>query len=81
MAAPLRGPTGADLSKAYGYADSHSDLPMLQAVGRPTAVSPDVTLFREARKARWPIEDWRTAGRTARLQLPRIDTSQAHLPG
>lgn len=48
---------GADLvSQAYGYAGSHSDLPMLQTVGRPTAVSPDVTLYREARKLRWPIE-------------------------
>ncbi len=71
---------GADLSQAYGYADSHSDLPMLQAVGRPTAVSPDVTLYREARKSRWPIEDWGTAGRSPRLQLPSIDTSQAALP-
>ncbi len=75
------GLVGADLTKAYGYADSHSDLPMLQAVGRPTAVTPDVTLYREARKLRWPVEDWRTAGRVARLQLPGIDTSQAHLPG
>jgi fatty acyl-CoA reductase len=75
------GLAGADLQQAYGYADSHSDLPMLQAVGRPTAVSPDVTLFREARKARWPIEEWRTAGRAPRLALPSVDTSQAHLPG
>ncbi len=73
--------TGADLSVAYGYADSHSDLPMLQAVGRPTVVRPDVTLFREARKARWPIEDWRTSSRVPRLQLPVIDTAEAHLPG
>ena len=75
------GDQGADLQQAYGYADSHSDLPMLQAVGRPTAVSPDVTLFREARRARWPIEEWRTAGRAPRLALPSVDTSQAHLPG
>lgn len=62
--------TGADLGKSYGYADSHSDLPLLQAVGLPTAVSPDVTLYRAARKARWPIETWRTASRTPRLALP-----------
>jgi HAD superfamily hydrolase (TIGR01490 family) len=61
---------GAELSKAYAYADSHSDLPLLQAVGLPTAVSPDVTLYRAARKARWPIETWRTASRTPRLALP-----------
>ncbi len=61
---------GADLSIAYGYADSHSDLPLLKAVGLPTAVSPDVTLYREARKARWPIETWRTESRVPRLALP-----------
>jgi len=61
---------GADLAHAYGYADSHSDLPLLKAVGLPTAVSPDITLYREARKARWPIETWRTASRTPRLALP-----------
>jgi HAD superfamily hydrolase (TIGR01490 family) len=62
--------TGADLSSSFGYADSHSDLPLLQAVGQPTAVSPDVTLYRAARRGRWPIETWRTAGRTPRVSLP-----------
>jgi len=47
-----------DLTKSYAYADSHSDLPMLQAVGRPVAVRPDVTLFRHARRNRWDIVDW-----------------------
>lgn len=61
---------GFDLSKSYAYADSHSDLPMLRAVGRPVAVSPDVHLWREARKGRWPIEDWRTSSAADRLTLP-----------
>ena len=49
---------GVDLAASYGYADSHSDLPLLAAVGRPVAVRPDVTLFRHARKNRWNIVDW-----------------------
>ncbi|SDT03604.1 HAD-IB family hydrolase [Actinopolymorpha singaporensis] len=59
-----------DLSKSYAYADSHSDLPMLRVVGRPVAVSPDVHLWREARKGRWPVEEWKTSSSVSRLALP-----------
>jgi HAD superfamily hydrolase (TIGR01490 family) len=61
---------GADLVAAYGYADSLSDLPMLEAVGRPVAVNPDVALTRIARARRWPIEEWEAAGGTPKLLLP-----------
>ncbi len=57
---------GFDLSRSYAYADSHSDLPLLRAVGLPTAVSPDVPLLRAARGAGWPVEVW-----AARTTLPR----------
>jgi len=55
-----------DLAGSYAYADSASDLPMLRAVGRPVAVNPDVTTLRAARAGRWPVQDWRSAGRPAR---------------
>lgn len=61
---------GADLSQCYAYGDSHSDLPVLRAVGRPTAVSPDVSLYRAARAAAWPIEEWTTTRTTSRWKLP-----------
>lgn len=61
---------GFDLSKSYAYADSMSDLPMLQAAGNPVAVNPDVGLTRAARSARWPIEEWPAAGGTPKLMLP-----------
>ncbi len=61
---------GADLGACYAYGDSHSDLPVLKAVGRPTAVSPDVALYRAARKAAWPIEDWTTDRTASRWRLP-----------
>ncbi len=47
-----------DLAASYAYADSHSDQPMLDAVGRPVAVRPDVSLFRHARRHHWDIVDW-----------------------
>jgi HAD superfamily hydrolase (TIGR01490 family) len=61
---------GIDLQKSYGYADSHSDLPLLAAVGRPVSVRPDVPLFRHARRHRWPIVDWTSSGATARSLNP-----------
>ncbi len=61
---------GIDLSASYGYADSHSDLPLLEAVGRPVAVRPDVALFRHARRNRWTVVDWASSGSNARSLDP-----------
>jgi HAD superfamily hydrolase (TIGR01490 family) len=61
---------GADLKTSYAYADSHSDLPMLRAVGNPVAVNPDVALYRVARKRRWPVEDWQRTNGTPRVLIP-----------
>ncbi len=44
-----------DLSRCYAYSDSITDLPMLSAVGHPTAVNPDRNLRREAIAREWPI--------------------------
>jgi len=46
---------GLDLAQCYAYSDSHSDLPMLEAVGHPVAVNPDRELERHARVNAWPI--------------------------
>ena len=62
--------TGADLKRSYAYADSHSDLPLLKAVGNPVAVNPDVSLFRAAHRRRWPVEDWRRSNGTPRVLIP-----------
>src|SRR5207244_7435329 len=59
-----------DLKRSYAYADSHSDLPLLRAVGNPVAVNPDVALYRVARKRRWPVEEWHRANGTPRILLP-----------
>jgi HAD superfamily hydrolase (TIGR01490 family) len=61
---------GSDLKTSYAYADSHSDLPLLRAVGNPVAVNPDVALYRVARKRRWPIEDWPRSNGTPRVLIP-----------
>jgi alcohol-forming fatty acyl-CoA reductase len=63
---------GTDLKRSYAYADSHSDLPLLRAVGNPVAVNPDVALFRVARARHWPVEDWRRANGTPRVLIPEV---------
>jgi phosphoserine phosphatase len=49
---------GIDLSKSYAYADSISDLPMLEAVGRPVAVNPDLRLAAAAKGKGWEVRRW-----------------------
>jgi len=56
-----------DLSGCFAYADSHSDLPLLAAVGQPVAVRPDVPLYRHARKSHWSIVDWSSSTTAARV--------------
>ena len=46
------------LEDAAFYSDSRSDLPMLDAVGRPVVVHPDPRLRREARRRGWEIVSW-----------------------
>jgi HAD superfamily hydrolase (TIGR01490 family) len=51
-----------DLSRSYAYADSISDLPMLEAVGIPVVVNPDARLRAAARDRGWQIKHWRKSG-------------------
>jgi len=45
-----------DLRESVAYADSASDLPMLEAVGFPVAVNPETKLASIARKRGWLVE-------------------------
>ncbi len=62
---------GVDLKHCYAYADSYSDLPLLRAVGNPVAVTPDSSLYRYARRRRWPIEDWVMSKGMPRVRFPK----------
>jgi HAD superfamily hydrolase (TIGR01490 family) len=44
-----------DLERSTAYSDSHTDLPFLEAVGRPVAVNPDRALRRIAVRRGWPV--------------------------
>lgn len=46
---------GMKLVDCWGYADSHYDLPFLNALGHPVAVNPDKRLRATAMNRQWPI--------------------------
>ena len=64
-----------DLSACYAYSDSVTDLPMLTAVGHPTAVNPDRALRKAAAGNGWPILTFSNpVSLRARLQAPSATT-------
>ncbi|TAN33965.1 HAD-IB family hydrolase [bacterium] len=64
------GRNGIVLSESFAYADSLSDLPMLELVGTPVAVNPDARLSQVAGQRGWRIERWRMAPGNWRLPMP-----------
>jgi HAD superfamily hydrolase (TIGR01490 family) len=63
---------GYDLSRCYAYSDSITDLPMLSAVGHPTAVNPDRELRAAALAMGWDVRDF-TAPVRLRDRLPAVE--------
>ena len=61
---------GLRLEESIAYADSTSDLPMLEAVGFPVAVNPETRLAAIARKRGWLVEHWSKAPGGPRSLLP-----------
>ena len=61
---------GLSLVESVAYADSASDLPMLEAVGHPVAVNPETKLAAIARKRGWHVEHWAKAPGARRTPLP-----------
>ena len=47
---------GVDVAESWGYSDSIYDVPLLSAVGHPTAVNPDPRLAVVAAIRRWPVQ-------------------------
>jgi HAD superfamily hydrolase (TIGR01490 family) len=62
---------GYDLANCYAYSDSITDLPMMSAVGHPTAVNPDRELRAAATAMDWEIQDFHSPVRL-RDRLPDV---------
>jgi alcohol-forming fatty acyl-CoA reductase len=61
---------GVVLADSFAYADSLSDLGMLELVGTPVAVNPDARLSQVAGQRGWRVERWRMAPGNWRLPMP-----------
>ena len=61
---------GLSLGESVAYADSTSDLPMLEAVAFPVAVNPETKLATIARRRGWLIENFKPAPGRPRRLLP-----------
>ena len=66
-----------DLEQSVAYADSASDLPMLEAAGHPVAVNPETKLAAIARKRGWHVEQWPKAPGGPRPLLPSVPAASA----
>jgi len=64
---------GYDLSESTAYSDSHTDLPLLEAVGHPVVVNPDRELRRVAADRGWPVLEFSAAAYPhARRRVPPL---------
>src|SRR4051794_29306295 len=61
---------GLDLSRCSAYSDSANDVPMLSVVGHPMAINPDGELRQVARENGWPVRDFRTGRKAAKVGVP-----------
>ena len=68
-----------DLTASFAYSDSSNDIPLLTAVGNPTAVNPDTALRQYAEKHNWPIHDFRRQRLIKNYAIPASATALALL--
>lgn len=61
---------GVDLADCAAYSDSINDLPLLESVGYPHAVNPEVELKRIALRRGWPIHELRTRRKALLIGIP-----------
>ena len=66
-----------DLTNSYGYSDSHNDIPLLEAVGKPCVINPDALLRIRAAKDTWPIYDFRRGRWFKTIVAPVINRAAA----
>ena len=70
---------GFDPAQGVAYADSTSDLPLLEAVGFPVAVNPETRLAALARKRGWLVEHFERAPGFRHGLLPLAPAHQTSL--
>jgi HAD superfamily hydrolase (TIGR01490 family) len=73
---------GYQLESCHAYSDSITDLPLLEAVGHPTAINPDRALRKVASQRGWPVLTFSNpVSLRARLPTPSATTITAAAVG
>ena len=62
VADALAADLGTDLAKCYFYSDGFEDLPLMEAVGHPRPLNPDMRLSQTARMRMWPVREFDSRG-------------------
>jgi putative phosphoserine phosphatase/1-acylglycerol-3-phosphate O-acyltransferase len=70
---------GLDLHESYFYTDSHEDLPLLEAVGRPRPLNPNRALAQIAKERQWPVRRFSSRGRVGLGDVVRTGLTYASL--
>jgi putative phosphoserine phosphatase/1-acylglycerol-3-phosphate O-acyltransferase len=68
-----------DLDESYFYTDSHEDLPLLEAVGRPRPLNPNRQLAQIAKERQWPVRRFSSRGRPGLGDIVRTGLTYASL--
>jgi fatty acyl-CoA reductase len=68
---------GFDLENSYGYGDNHADLVWLQLLGNPSAVNPDINLYRHAKEKHWNVLDWKRKAASAAVVGSEVAQTEA----
>ena len=62
---------GVDVGTSYFYTDSHEDLPLLEAVGKPRPLNPNRQLAQLAKERGWPVRRFTSRGAPTAEDLVR----------
>ena len=68
-----------DMEKSWFYTDSHEDLPLLEAVGRPRPLNPNRQLAQIAKERQWPVRRFKSRGRPSMGDITRSALAYASI--
>lgn len=69
-----------DLDESFFYSDSHEDLPLLEAVGKPRPLNADEKLAALARDRNWPTQTFTSRGKPDLKQVLRTAVAYGSMP-
>ncbi len=72
---------GLDLEKSYFYTDSHEDLPLLEAVGKPRPINPNDRLRTLATERNWPSRRYTSRGQPGAMAYVRTGMAWGSMVG